>query len=58
MWSLIIQTYYNESKLQRNMEIILLVTHIRNIIRVWDFEDTKIDMTFEQLQGFQTLIIM
>ena len=58
MWSLIIQTYYNESKLQRNMEIILLATHIRNIIRVWDFEDTKIGMTFEQLQGFQTLVIM
>ena len=36
----------------------MLVTHIRNIIRVWDFEDTKIDMTFEQLQGFQTLVIM
>ena len=38
---LLIQSQKNQKKLQRNMEIILLDLHFRNMIRVWDFEQTK-----------------
>jgi hypothetical protein len=41
MWSFIFHSYYNSLKLQRNMEIVLLILHVRNLIRVWDFEKTR-----------------
>ena len=40
------------------MEIVLITTGIRNIIRVWDFEETKASMTPEQLQNFQVLVVL
>jgi nicotinamide riboside transporter PnuC len=41
LWALIINSYKNPLKLQRNMEITLVMLHVRNLIRVWDFEKTR-----------------
>ena len=49
IWTLLVQTFLNENRLQRNIEVVLILTLIRNIIRIWDFEESKADMTPDQL---------
>ena len=58
IWTLLVQTFLNEDWLQRNMEVVLISTFIRNIIRIWDFEDSKDDMTPEELKEFMALIVL
>jgi hypothetical protein len=54
-WALIIRTYSKPERLQRNVEIVLFLAHLRNLIRVWDFEKTR-DL-FEDTNYFQFLVV-
>jgi hypothetical protein len=40
-WCLLIQTFFKTDKLQRNIEVVLILLHIRNLIRCLDFENTR-----------------
>jgi hypothetical protein len=40
------------------MEIVLMITFIRNVIRSWDFEDSKVGMTPDELQEFKALVVL
>lgn len=57
MWALMIRTFFNEKKLQVNMEIVLINVILRNLIRIWDFEETTVGLTQEELKSWYSLVM-